>query len=128
MLAGPDAAAGLGLQQDDKRIEHGAGIWIQVKPALAGSTDAAPVADQQDASKQIRSDFHAVIAPLVQRRADANQRRRVREQRQLNRDGRAGAGLRRLGTLSREVNLTRSNATSQTTPAMPDLSLSSLIQ
>ena len=66
-------------------------MWIEAAPAFGA--DAAPLAEQQGAAEQIGPDLHAVEAPFVALRPDADQRGGVREQRQLDRHGTRGSGV-----------------------------------
>lgn len=83
---------------------------IGAEAAATLGADAAPLADQQDAAEQVgrswrkvpsgeagwnsqrRADVQAVVAEFVTIRTDANQRGRLREQRQLDGNGPLRAG------------------------------------
>ena len=70
---------------------------MRIQPAAAFGADAAPLAEQQGAAEQVGPDLHPVEAPLVALGVDADQRGGLREQRQLNRDGRRESGFRAFG-------------------------------
>ena len=67
---------------------------MRIQPSPAFGADAAPLAKQQGAAEQVGPDLHPVEAPFVMLRTDADQRGGLREQRQLNRDGRHESGFR----------------------------------
>jgi len=70
---------------------------MRIQPSPAFGADAAPLAEQQGAAEQVGPDLHPVEAPLVALGVDADQRGSLREQRQLNRDGRRESGFRAFG-------------------------------
>jgi hypothetical protein len=72
---------------------------ITLKVTSAKSADAPPLAHQQRATEQIGPDFHAIEAPFVVFRANADQRRGVGKQRQLHRHRTYRTGLRAFGHL-----------------------------
>src|SRR5690242_15913532 len=76
-------AAALASGEASERIDGGTGIGMRIKPPPALGADAAPLADQQRAAKQVGPDLHPIKAPFVAFRADAGQGRSIREQRQL---------------------------------------------
>jgi hypothetical protein len=74
-----------------------------IEPTAAFGANATPLADQQSSAEQVGLNLHAIVAPLVQRRADMHKGGSLRELRQLDRHRRAGAMSLRLGKISREV-------------------------
>jgi hypothetical protein len=86
----------LGPEDLAEGVDRRTGIGMWIEPARAFGADAAPLADQEGAAEQIGPDLHPVVAPFVQRRADADERGRFGKQRQLGRrrpdGGRHGAG------------------------------------
>jgi hypothetical protein len=70
---------------------------MRIQPASSFGADVAPLAQQQRATEQVRPDLDPIESPFVMFRADADQRRGVREQRQLNRHGTHRRVRERLG-------------------------------
>ena len=88
---------------------HRVTAWEWIWAALLAGAVAVivavgnPAADQQRAPEQAGPDFHPIKAPFIVFRPDADQRRSVREQRQLEWAlGQADADRARLGIYSRK--------------------------
>jgi hypothetical protein len=78
-------------------VEGSPRICVWIEAAAPFSANAAPLAEQQGASEQIGPNLHAVEAPFVALRPDADQRSGFREQRQLDRQGARSSAFLTLG-------------------------------
>ena len=58
-----------------------------IEAATAFGADAAPLPDEERAAEQVGPDLHPIEAELVALGLDADQRRGVREERELDRGG-----------------------------------------
>ena len=83
----PIAPATLGPHKPGESVDGGARVGVRVEPDPAGRADPAPVAGKEGTAEEIRPDGQAVVPPLVLLGAHADQRSRLREQRELDRSG-----------------------------------------
>jgi len=95
----PIAPATLGPHKPDESVDGGASVGVRVEPDPARRADPAPVAGEEGAAEEIGPDGQAVVPPFVLLGANADERRRLREQRELDWGGQAQAGFPGFGHL-----------------------------
>ena len=99
----PITSPPLRIRDAGKCIQRRTRIGIRVQPAVSRRSDPSPLPQQHDPAEQVHRQFHPIIAPLIQRRANACQRHMLREQKQLLRL----IGLLRAGALCHPGSLPR---------------------